>query len=88
MENTDPEVIDLLIETHIGLDRQGPGSKEVIEKALGFLGSPDRFERIADLGCGTGGQTMILAEHLQKPQRLAILMVGDFCSHLPKEISP
>ena len=64
MENNQPTFMDLLLEAHIGLDRQGPGSPEAVKQALGFLEPLDRFERAADLGCGTGGQTMILAEHL------------------------
>ena len=64
MENNQPSFLDLLLEAHIGLERQGPGSPEAVKQALGFLGDPDRFQNIADLGCGTGGQTLLLAEHL------------------------
>lgn len=64
MENNQPTFIDLLLEAHIGLERQGPGSPEAVRQALGFLGELDRFEKIADLGCGTGGQTLLLAENL------------------------
>ena len=46
------------------MERQGPGSRETIEKALGFMGDLSRFESVADLGCGTAGQTLTLAEHL------------------------
>lgn len=64
MENKQPTFLDLLLEAHIGLDRQGPGSPETVKRALSFLGPLERFEQIADLGCGTGGQTMLLAEQL------------------------
>ena len=64
METKEPTIIDLLIEAHIGLERQGPGSPEVVKQAIGFMDSPDHFVQIADLGCGTGGQTMLLAKHL------------------------
>ncbi len=37
METKHPSMLDLLLETHIGLERQGPGSSEAIEQALGFL---------------------------------------------------
>lgn len=64
METTHPSMLDLLLETHIGLERQGPGSIEVIEQALEFLKPLDQFSRIADLGCGTGTQTLLLAKYL------------------------
>ena len=55
-------IVDLIIETHINLERQGPGSPEMILKALSFIDNPDKISRVADLGCGTGGQTMFLAQ--------------------------
>ncbi len=64
MESKQPSFIDLLLETHIGLERQGPGSPETMKQALGFLGSLKQFEQVADLGCGSGGQTLQLAENL------------------------
>ena len=63
-ENNQPGFLDLLLEAHVGLERQGPGSRETVERALSFLGDLSRFESIADLGCGTGGQTLVLAEYL------------------------
>lgn len=60
----EPTFMELLLETHIGLDRQGPGSIETMKQALSFLEPLDRFEQIADLGCGTGGQTLQLANSL------------------------
>lgn len=64
LETKHLSMVDLLLETHIGLERQGPGSSEVVEQALGFLKPLNRFSKIADLGCGTGGQTLLLAQHL------------------------
>jgi SAM-dependent methyltransferase len=64
MENNQPTFLDLLLEAHIGLERQGPGSPDTVRRALHFLGDPGRFEKIADLGCGTGGQTLLLAKYL------------------------
>ncbi len=45
------------------VERQGPGSPEVTLKALSFIDNLTPQSRIADLGCGTGGQTMTLAGH-------------------------
>ena len=64
MENKQPSFFDLLLEAHISLKRQGPGSANSMRQVLGFLEPLDRFEQTADLGCGTGGQTMLLAEYL------------------------
>ena len=55
---------DLIIETHVGLARQGPGSPDMIRKALSFIDDLDQISKVADLGCGTGGQAMVLAQHI------------------------
>ena len=64
LENKQPTVDDLIIESHVGLERQGPGSPEIILKALSFLDSLNNISRVADLACGTGGQTMVLAQNI------------------------
>lgn len=64
LETKNISMVDLVLETHIGLERQGPGSPEVVEQALGFLKPLNQFSQIADLGCGAGGQTMLLAQYL------------------------
>ncbi|MBN2632554.1 MAG: methyltransferase domain-containing protein [Bacteroidales bacterium] len=51
----------LICEYFSMLERQGPGSKDTTIKALGFTGNLNSGSRIADIGCGTGGQTMVLA---------------------------
>ena len=53
MENKQPSILDLLIEAHVGLERQGPGSAETTCKALGFLGDLAQISHAADLGCGS-----------------------------------
>lgn len=52
----------LLGEYFASLDRQGPGSPEVTKKALSFIDNLNEDSKIADIGCGTGSQTLILAE--------------------------
>jgi SAM-dependent methyltransferase len=52
----------LICEYFSSLERQGPGSPEVTLKALSFIDNLKKDSRIADIGCGTGGQTMVLAE--------------------------
>jgi SAM-dependent methyltransferase len=55
--------LELICEYFAALDRQGPGSPEVTIKALSFIDNLTDQSRIADIGCGTGGQTMVLAQH-------------------------
>ncbi len=43
------------------LERQGPGSPEMTQLAASFLPALPEYAKIADLGCGTGGQTLTLA---------------------------
>ncbi len=54
---------NLICEYFSGLERQGPGSPEATIKALSFIGKLTGESQIADLGCGTGGQTMVLAQN-------------------------
>ena len=51
----------LICEYFSSLERQGPGSPEVTAKAFSFIDPLKDESRIADIGCGTGGQTMELA---------------------------
>lgn len=53
----------LICEYFANVNRQGPGSPEVTLKALSFINNLTDASRIADLGCGTGTQTMTLARH-------------------------
>ena len=54
---------NLICEYFLNTERQGPGSPEVTLKALGFIDNLTDQSLIADLGCGTGGQTLVLAQH-------------------------
>lgn len=47
------------------LERQGPGSPKVTLQALNFIDNLHDKSLIADIGCGTGGQTMTIAKHVQ-----------------------
>ena len=55
---------DFICATHVGLERQGMGSPEMTAKALSFLEDLNNISRVVDLGCGTGGQTMVLAQSI------------------------
>ncbi len=55
--------INLICEYFSGMKRQGPGSPEMTLKALDFIGHLTEESQLADVGCGTGGQTMLLGQH-------------------------
>ncbi len=54
---------EVICEFFGSLDRQGPGSEDATLKALSFVDNLDDSSRIADLGCGSGGQTVTLLQH-------------------------
>ncbi|MFA6508455.1 MAG: class I SAM-dependent methyltransferase [Treponemataceae bacterium] len=54
----------LLEELYRGVERQGPGDDALTRTALHFVGPMSPEARIADIGCGTGAQTMVLASEL------------------------
>ncbi len=67
MSNEDKSIhefdFNLICEYFSLLERQGPGSPEETLKALGFIDPLNEDSHIADIGCGTGGQTMVLAQN-------------------------
>ena len=57
--------LDLLIDLHIDAERQGPGSDDVTRRAIALAGlRVSSGLAIADIGCGTGASTLVLAEDL------------------------
>lgn len=67
----------LICEYFSSIERQGPGSPEVTAKALSFIENLNDESRIADIGCGTGGQTLVLA-NLTSGHITAIDLFSDF----------
>ena len=59
------------------LKRQGPGSPEATRKAVSFINELTDDAKIADIGCGTGGQTLFLADYV-KGQITGIDLFSDF----------
>lgn len=56
----------LLIDLHRRGTRQGPGGEAETKQALGLAGlDRARHLKIADIGCGTGAATLILAKELE-----------------------
>lgn len=75
----------LICEYYSSMERQGPGSVEMTIKALSFVDNLIDKSLIADLGCGTGGQTMTLAKHIEG-QITALDMFPDFINILNSKV--
>ena len=55
--------INIIYEYFTSTERQGPGNAQETLKALSFIHGLTENSKIADIGCGTGGQTMTLGNH-------------------------
>ena len=57
--------IELLIDFHKDANRQGPGSALETMKALNLIGVNQKENlKIADIGCGSGAQTIVLVQNI------------------------
>lgn len=54
--------MELFFKIYEGLDREGPGSLAMTQRALKMCGELSHTPNILELGCGTGGATMNLAQ--------------------------
>lgn len=55
--------LSLIVEYYSNTPQQGPGSPETTLKALSFIDNLTEDSKIVDIGCGTGGQTKVLAQN-------------------------
>ena len=56
--------LSMIYEYFSNTERQGPGSPQITLKALSFIAGLTKKSKVADVGCGTGGQTMVLAQKI------------------------
>lgn len=83
----DNRELELLLELHKDNDRQGPGSEAVTLQALSFLPfDKNTTLTIADIGCGTGAQTLTLATHTNS-MLTAVDLFPEFLKKLQKTAS-
>ena len=58
--------LELLVDFHKDAERQGPGSSFETKKALNLINiNKDHKLKIADIGCGSGAQTITLAQNIE-----------------------
>ncbi|WP_300528172.1 class I SAM-dependent methyltransferase [Maricaulis sp.] len=78
----DENILALLVDLHREGKRQGPGSDAITRKAMALGGlSADSGLKIADIGCGTGAASLILAGDLGA-QVTAVDLFPDFLDQL------
>ena len=76
------ENLHLLIDLHLPGSRQGPGSDACTRRAIDLAGlSAHRGLSVADIGCGTGASTLVLARELDA-QIVAIDFLPEFLERL------
>jgi len=77
--------LELIIDLHKNSERQGPGSEKETLKALDLMNLPkDKKLKVADLGCGSGGQTITLAQNING-QIIAVDLFPEFLDELNKK---
>lgn len=55
--------MEFFLELYKDLPKQGPGSNRITKKALSYIPEIAKIRRILDAGCGSGRQTLVLAEN-------------------------
>jgi len=74
--------LELIIDLHKNSERQGPGSEKDTLRALDLLRLPtDQILKVADIGCGSGGQTISLAKSFNG-QITAVDLFPEFLNEL------
>lgn len=83
----DASFLALITDLHINQDRQGPGGEAETLRAIELAGlSPSDPLNIADIGCGTGASTRVLAKSLNA-QITAVDLLPDFIDRLKENAS-
>ncbi|GEA10340.1 class I SAM-dependent methyltransferase [Alteromonas sp. KUL49] len=78
-------LFSLLVDLHLGGERQGPGSEEATLRALAQASSdPSSRLKIADIGCGTGASSLVLARSLPNAEIIAVDLFPEFIAELEK----
>lgn len=81
MTEADATFIQAMMHLYGGLDRLGPGDDDFALELLAERALPSPQPRIADLGCGTGAGSLLLARHFKLPV-LAVELIPGFLETL------
>ncbi len=74
--------LQLIVDLHRDSERQGPGSQKETLRALELMNLSSKSElKVADIGCGTGGQTFTIAGNI-KGQIAAVDLFPEFLTEL------
>jgi ubiquinone/menaquinone biosynthesis C-methylase UbiE len=73
-------------EIYEAIPRQGPGHRESTERAAGLIPSLTSSQRILDIGCGSGAQTIDLAQ-VTEAQIVAVDKHAPFISQLVRRVA-
>lgn len=77
--------LELLVDLHRDAARQGPGGEAETRLSIALSGLSAASDlRIADIGCGTGASTLVLAKHLDA-RIAAVDLVPAFLARLEDE---
>lgn len=69
----------LMVDLHRGGERQGPGGTKQTSLALKLSGiDAEANIEVADIGCGTGASTLVLADKLQNARITAVDLFPEF----------
>lgn len=75
--------IELIVDFHKDAERQGPGSPEETLRAFALTRlNPGDELQVADIGCGTGSQTLSLASVLRKSRFTTVDLFPEFLQRL------
>ena len=72
MNEPGPHFWKIFFEVYENLPRQGPGNRDCAARALGLCRELPHSPAIVDLGCGVGGQTLLLADLVASGSIVAI----------------
>lgn len=79
-------MFSLMVDLHRDGERQGPGGEEQTSLALKLSGiDPESNIEVADIGCGTGASTLVLARKLQNARITAVDLFPEFLKVLEED---